>query len=548
MTSHQQFEAWLLERERENLEFKEAKSSFEFEKLVDYCAALANEGGGCIVLGVTDKLPRKVVGTAAFSNLERTKAGLLERLAIRVSVDELVFEGSRVLIFTSPARPIGRPIADRGTYWMRAGQDLVPMSSDQLKRIFDEGCPDFSATVCPGATLDDLSPAAIEIFRSRWHRKSRSDAIRDEAPEQLLRDAELLSDEGVTYAALILLGKQGALGRLLAQAEVVFEYRSSEAPGPASQREEFRQGLLLYYDRLWELVNLRNDLQHYQDGLFVLDIATFDERSVREAILNALSHRDYQHGASIFIRQYARRIEIVSPGGLPPGITLENLLWQQNPRNRRIAEALARCGLVERSGQGFDLIYSACIRHSKPLPDFSRTDEHFVALTLQGEIQDPEFLRYLEKVGRETQTSFDTRDLLILDLVHRGEAPPAGLQKRTHRLVELGALESVGRGRGTRLLLSRSFFRMVGKAGGYTRRKGLDRETHKALLVKHLVENPGGTPLAELHQVLPHLSTRQVQALLKELRGEGRIHLRGQRRWGRWVAARAKNGTESRGS
>ena len=102
---------------------------------------------------------------------------------------------------------------------------------------------------------------------------------------------------------------------------------------------------------------------------------------VREAVLNAVSHRDYRHGGSIFVRQYSRRIEIVSPGGFPAGITPENVLRQQNPRNRRIAEVLGKCGLVERAGQGFDRIFRECIQQSKPLPDFSHTDDHFVWLT-----------------------------------------------------------------------------------------------------------------------------------------------------------------------
>ena len=178
----------------------------------------------------------------------------------------------------------------------------------------------------------------------------------------------------MTYAALVLLGNHPALGRYLANAEVIFEYRSSEAPGPASQREEFRRGFLLYHDRLWELVNLRNDRQHYQDGLFMLDIPTFNEGAVREAVLNAVSHRDYRHGGSVFVRQYARRIEIVSPGGFPQGVTPQNILDRQFPRNRRIADSLVRCGLVERSGQGANRIFEACIREGKALPDFDHTD------------------------------------------------------------------------------------------------------------------------------------------------------------------------------
>jgi ATP-dependent DNA helicase RecG len=288
-------------------------------------------------------------------------------------------------------------------------------------------------------------------------------------------------------------------------------------------------------DEIWRLVNLRNDLQHFQQRFFVWDVPTFNERVVREAVLNAVSHRDYRHSGSVFVRQYPRRIEIVSPGGFPPGITPENVLRQQNPRNRRIAEVLGKCGLVERAGQGFDLIFRECIRQSKPLPDFSHTNAHFVWLTLHGEIQDPEFLRFLEEIGQERMATFSTDDFLVVDLVHREQPVPNPLKSRVEHLLEQGIIERLGRGRGVRLLLSQRFYRRLGKAGVYTRKRGLDRETNKALLVRHLWESgDAGCPMSELQQVLPAQSRDQLKRLLSELRREGRVRLFGERRGARW--------------
>ena len=533
--SLEQFEKWLTSKEDEHLEFKEAKNNFHFDKLVKYCAAMANEGGGRVILGVIDKPPRKVVGSQAFEKLERTKAGLIERLRLRIDIDEIHHPEGRVLIFHIPPRPMGMPIQVQGAYWMRGGEDLVPMTTDQIQRIFAEVCPDFSAEICSGATLDHLDPVAIEFLRKLWQKKSPNQNITGRSVEQLLVDAELVIDGRVTYAALILLGTRMALGRHLSQSEVIFEYRSSETPGPAADRREFRQGFLPILDDLWNVINLRNDLQHFQQRLFVWDVPTFNERAVREAVLNAVSHRDYRSGRSVFVRQYPRRIEIASPGGFPPGISLENILWQQNPRNRRIAEVLAKCGLIERAGQGFDLIFRECIRQSKPLPDFSRTDQHFVWLTLHGDIQDPEFLRYLEEVGQERTASFSTEDFLIIDLIHREQPVPDYLKHRISHLLEEGVIERVGRGRDVRHLLSRRFYRFVGKSGVYTRKVGLDRETNKALLLKHITDSESeGAPFTELMQVLPGLSRRQVQYLIEELRREGAIELRGTTKGAKW--------------
>src|SRR5258708_27714644 len=110
---------WMRAREDEHLEFKEAKSNFHFEKLVEYCVALANERGGKMVLGVTDKQPRCVVGTIAFPDLQRTQAGLLDRLHVRVDAEEITHPDGRVVVFHVPSRPVGVPVQYKGAYWMR---------------------------------------------------------------------------------------------------------------------------------------------------------------------------------------------------------------------------------------------------------------------------------------------------------------------------------------------------------------------------------------------------------------------------------------------
>ncbi|MDR1531256.1 MAG: hypothetical protein LBS62_03585 [Clostridiales bacterium] len=89
---------------------------------------------------------------------------------------------------------------------------------------------------------------------------------------------------------------------------------------------------------------------------------------MREALLNAVSHRNYQLSGSVFVRQYRDRLAVESPGGFPTGVTLDNILDRQSPRNRHIAEILALCGLVERSGQGMSLIYEWSIKEAKSLP------------------------------------------------------------------------------------------------------------------------------------------------------------------------------------
>ena len=536
MISSEQFSALLAAPEDGHLEFKEAKSSFEFEQLVRYCAALANEGGGYLILGVSDKRPRQIVGTAAFDDLQRTKQNVTDRLHIRIDADELQHPDGRILVFQSPPRPIGMPIPYRGAYWMRSGESLAPMTPDMLKRIFDESGPDFSAERCPRAAASDLDPNAIQDFQERWVVKSGNAALAQLSHEQLLRDAELVVDGGVTYAALILFGTRAALGRYISQAEVIYEYRSSEGSIPYQHRLEFREGFFSFYDSLWRAINLRNEVQSYQDGLFRYDIQTFSESVVREAILNAVGHRDYRLGGSIFVKQFPRQLEITSPGGFPPGITTDNILDRQYPRNRRLAEAFARCGLIERSGQGMNRMFEESIRQSKPLPDFAGSDFHQVRLLLNGDVQNPTFIRFLEKVGGERLASFTTQDFLVLDLIARQERVPELYQRRLPYLLQLGVLEKAGRGR---LILSRRFYAHLGLKGAYTRLRGLGDAENMALLFRHIQDHAvQGSPVSDLAQVVPSLNERRLRHLLQRLKAEGKVEARGGRRWARWYPAK----------
>lgn len=538
MSSLDKLYAWMKCAENSRLEFKEAKNTFDITKLTQYCCAFANEGGGRVILGITDQIPRKIVGSQAFENLEKIKSLLISKLSLRIEVEELFLEDQRVIIFSIPSRPIGVPIAFEGKYWMRRGEELVPMIPDMLKRIFDEGVPDFSALACSNANFEDLDLAAINAFREAWIRKSGNNQLKHISEKQLLRDIEVITDQGISYAALILFGTREALGKHLAQAEVVFEYRSNDSTGPAQQRLEYRQGFFSFFNELWEKINLRNDNQHFQDGLFVFDIPTFNEKVIREAVLNAISHRDYKAAGSIWVKQYPRRITLISPGGFPPGISPQNMLWRQQPRNRRIAEVFCKCGLVERAGQGADRIFEESIKQAKSLPDFNHTDEYQVVLTLDGQVQDESFLRFLAKLDRKDLGSFTTIDFLVLDYVHKEKPVPSDppeLKIHLKQLVDLGVIESIGRGRSTQYMLCEKYYHQAGKSGVYTRKRGLDRNTNKELLLKHIRANKiKGSRLADLRQVLPSLSERQVQTLLLELKTTGFVHVRGKTKGGLW--------------
>ncbi|MDR3121964.1 MAG: hypothetical protein LBU58_11635 [Clostridiales bacterium] len=175
-------------------------------------------------------------------------------------------------------------------------------------------------------------------------------------------------------------------------------------------------------------------------------IDTFNERIVREALLNAISHRDYQIAGSVFVRQFRDKLVVESPGGFPYGITVDNILNRQSPRNLLIAKIFQLCGLVERSGQGMNLIYELAVREAKPLPDFRGTDAYFVRLTLSGQVIDKSMLATFKKIGDERLEKMTTDDYILLsklfsDKRHEGIQP-----ERFAHLAELGIVEQTANG------------------------------------------------------------------------------------------------------
>lgn len=122
-------------KEGEHVQFKEAKNRFDFGEAARCCCALANDGGGKLVFGISDKRPRSVVGSRAFEQPERTRMGLIDKLKINVDFQLFTYEEKRVLVFDVKSRPIGMPVLYEGVAWIYDGDTLCPMPEDMRRRI-----------------------------------------------------------------------------------------------------------------------------------------------------------------------------------------------------------------------------------------------------------------------------------------------------------------------------------------------------------------------------------------------------------------------------
>lgn len=534
MTTIEQLNNWLKEKEDSHLEFKSARSKFSEDALSDYCSALANEGGGRLLLGVQDN--GRVVGTTVFSGTHnKLSIKLLSKLKIRIDVEEVLHPDGRVVVFHIPAHPTGQPIKSTGkyTYPMRAGESLLEMDTITLKRLLNEIEPDFSCSLIPELTILSLDSKAIQKLKGLWSKKARRKDFLKISDEQMLSNLSLRTKDGLNYTCLILLGKREIIDQLLPDAEIIFEWRQDPKKTAYDFRRSWRAPFILIYDEIWETINSRNIRIPFQEGLIQREIFAFDEKSVREALLNAVTHRDYTiKGRSIFIKASPKDFFIESPGGFVPGITIENIISSSAWRNRRLAETFEKAGLVERSGQGMNDIFETTIKEGKGLPDLSESDAFYVRLNIPAQVKDKNFILFLEKVVNKKQIILSFEEIHELEKIREQEVIANSEYKK--KFLDLGIIEQVGRTRGVKYILSHKYYAYKGKVGIHTRLTGLSRDQKKELILKHLKGKEKGFS-KDFQDAFPELKSGDISNLLQELKRAGKVIHVGSFKSGHWI-------------
>jgi predicted HTH transcriptional regulator len=371
--------------EHQRLEFKEAKTQFDNWKLYKYCVALANEGGGHLLLGIADKPPRPVVGTAAFNDPVEMAAKLFQAVGFRVDIEEVLHPDGRVLVFHIPSRPRGSAYHLDGAYLMRAGQDLVPMSEDQLRRIFAEGEPDWLEEpsmqgLDPQRLIDLLDTQAFFDLMKLPYPTERNGVV-DRLMQEHLVDEQAGSYSVRRLGALLLAKRLKDFADLSRKAPRVVVY-----PGISKLETKLdqigRKGYAVGFQGLVRAV--MNQLPQNEVIVDALrqEVKLLPEISIRELVANALIHQDFQiGGASVMVEIYSNRVEISNPG--EPVVPVERFIDGYQSRNERLADLMRRMGICEEKSSGIDKVIHAAEVYQLPAPDF-RAGHHRTVVTLFG--------------------------------------------------------------------------------------------------------------------------------------------------------------------
>lgn len=432
------------------------------QTLARYAIALANTSGGVIVMGASDD---GWEDASDIHPLQLTHAIFeLTEGKLNCYVHHHTFEEKKLLLAHIPQAPYLLATPEGEVLGWENGS-LVPLQG--LGRT-PQAEPDYTESLFPFSTLSDLDP--LEVARMRRNLQGRSSDLANLPDLDFLTSLGLLvSKEDIlhpTLAAILTVGTPQALKRYIPQAEICYyHHRTSDIE--FQFREDILKPLPAALERLRELIQARNGFAPLQVGLFRIEVWDFDEVVYREAILNALIHRDYQSRDVVHIHHYPDRLEISNPGGLSGGITSENILRHQpKRRNPLLAEAFMKLGYIERAGVGVDKMYQLLLRHGKEPPEYVCYPDS-VNLIIRNPEFDVEFVRFVARKQEEMQT-FSLDILIVLAQLKRyGEATredlARALQLPTERILrilsvmeEARLIARIGRGKDSVYLLSES--------------------------------------------------------------------------------------------
>ena len=503
--------------------------------------AFANARGGTILLGIEDRKRTRREAIQGVGNLDVND--LRRRIYdgtephILVDIDEVIEAEGRLLAIRVP-RGIPPHTTSEGVAKIRVGKECKPLTGSDIARlVLSAGQRDITGELLPSATVADLDPDEIRRLQRAIETEGQKPDLARLEPAEMLENLDLIRDGELSLAAVLLLGRSAALARWAPQHEVIFlRYKTDTR---YDVRHDLKGPVLGVLDAIERLLTTHLQVGTLSaDGFRELSIPDISWFAAREAILNALVHRDYFLRQAVYIELRGDRVQVTSPGGFMGGVTPHNILRHPPVRRNGLLAGVLQCaGFVNRAGVGVDRIYEELLRIGKGLPVYE-ADEAQVRLVLPTKTHEP-FVRFVADEAR-AQRTLRLDDLILLrSIAERGmldrwsaserlQLPEDDAADRLVSLRERGYLVPHGRGRGTAYRLSRALSDLLRGPSETDFDTDLDGEAIK-LRVQAVLAERGRLTNADVRR-LSGYSRAETVRLMNVLRTEGLARLEGRGR------------------
>ena len=538
-------------REGEAVEFK--PKLLKRHEIAEYAVGIANSGGGYLIMGVSNRAPRRILPVKIPSDdeLAKVRESVADSTGIRIDLEAVRTKGGPIIAARIPPRPRGTVLHTRdGKYLIRLDDKLRGMTLAEIDAARHEMVAEFTSRPLPGAYADLVSTTGLEELRRLMTEAGASPDLAKLPDADLLRSLGVLSGDGrLLVAGLLLAGKAEALREHAPYAQ--WQFRRMKSDTDYDQSEDGLDCIPVALRRLREFVAANNPIVTIPGWLVHPEFPRYPVLALRELIVNALVHRDYAVPGPASMKVYPDRLELSNPGGFTGGVTPENILHHPSaPRYPALFGALTRMRLANAANLGVPRVYRELLSEGKE-PPVSWSSASAVRVTVIGQEARREFL---ELVKQHPDLDVDHL-LLIHHLTRHREVTASAAAALCQRPVEvtreiLGQLvtrwglveQGGGAGRGRYYRLSRRAYDLLVGTLQYHVDRRLSVENAKARVLAALAEGPlTNANVREITQ----LNRNQVFALMKSLEREGRVRPKGKGQGSRWNLITAPGDAEN---
>lgn len=523
------------------VEFKSDIKKYSDADIFDAVVAFANTEGGYLYLGVEDD--GEITGVHdEHKNPTTLSAYIANNTVPPISVRaEIIEEQFPVLQIQIPKSYTGVVATRSGKILRRriksdGSPENVPMyPSEVATRLSDLRLLDYSALTLSEATLSDFDSLEVDRLRKLILAYDGDKSLLDLTNDDLFKALGFVREQNgqliPTVLGLLMIGHIDSIKRFVPTHMTSFQVMDGTQ---VRMNEDFILPVLASIEKLNTYLEAWNPEREIEMGLFRMPAPDFNKRALREAVVNAYSHRDYSKMGRIRISIADEGLIVANPGGFIEGVSINNLLTAEpHGRNPLLADALKRVGLAEKTGRGIDRIYEGSLIYGRTLPDYSASTTVTVSLFIPRSAPDVQIAKLISDEQNRLGRPLPINTLLVLNSlkdaprsdVHQiaeiVKLPETVVKTVLEKSIETGLVDAYGSGRGRNYILSQKMYNDKSQNIGYVRQKDIEETRHTELILS-LAKKNQYISRADIVQLL-HVTENRAYYLLRKLVDDNKI-------------------------
>jgi len=527
------------EKETLTIEFKSDVKKLADSDIFESVVAMANTDGGDIYLGVENN--GKVTGVhKAHENPLTLGAYIANNTVPPISIRTEILNAEKTVLRITVPKSYGSIAATSSGKILRrrikfdGTPENIPMYPTELStRLSALRLLDYSAMPVSDASVEDFNPLETERLRQTIQAYEGDKILLE------LKDAEIYKALGFvkeaeqrlvpTITGLLMVGRIDSIKKHIPTHSVSFQFLEGTS---VKMNEDMVLPLLVAFEKLETFVEARNPGQEFEIGWFNVSVPDFNKRAIREAIVNAFSHRDYTRMGRVRVCVSDEGLTIANPGGFVEGVTINNLLTAEpHGRNPLLADALKRIGLAEKTGRGVDRIFEGSLIYGKQPPGYAASTSVTVSLLIPRSATDPHLAKIISneqsRIGRPLAVNTllilkvlrDMPRSSIIQIVSMTNLSEAIVKSVLENAIEAGLVKVYDSGRGKTYLLTQMIYDNIGNNALYVKEQYFDHLQYPKLVLD-LASSQDYISRADVVNLL-NVTSASAYRILKKLAQEG---------------------------